>query len=120
MKTKAINTRYGVIFSRNALILTEQTLTVYPLQLTIKASLSLQGCRPQPKDEQDVEIGFHFTDISSLAVYKLDDYPYEKFSSSSFDEVEEHQDEIRQRIIVSTYDYVFDVVGQYQIQYAEE
>lgn len=119
MKTKAINTRYGVIFSRNALIIRKQELSINPLQLDISVALSLKGCRPPLDDEREIEAHFCFYDISSLSVYRLDDYPYEKFSCSSFDEVEDTSCKPRQRIILSTYDYVFDIVGQYQIDYTD-
>ncbi|MBD1227506.1 hypothetical protein [Xenorhabdus griffiniae] len=115
MKTQAIETTYGIIYSRNALIATDVALNMTPLSVKISASLSLSGCRPQIKDKDPINISINFYDIEFIKIYMLDDYPYEKYSSSSFDEVEEEHRSGNKRYILSTYDHVFDIVGKYEI-----
>lgn len=60
---------------------------------------------------------FLFTDIESLSIYKVDDYPYEKYTSSSFDEVDGEYKRNNKRIVSSTYDHVFDIVGKCDLIY---
>ncbi|HEK2689536.1 TPA: hypothetical protein SMT54_002157 [Proteus mirabilis] len=115
MKTQAIKTVYGIIYSRNALITTDVALNMTPLSIKVSASLLLSGCRPQIKDKDPINICINFYHIESIKIYMLDDYPYEKYSSSSFDEVEEEHRSGNKRYILSTYDHVFDIVGQYEI-----
>ncbi|QGU85922.1 hypothetical protein [Erwinia sorbitola] len=117
MKMKEIETKYGVIFGRNALILSNTDLNFHPFKLAIKASLSLSACRPAIMNYPDVDIQFLFDEIESLSIYKIDDYPYEKYTESSFDEVEGVYKNGRKRIVLSTYDHVFDVVGKYKLKY---
>lgn len=108
---KEIITPYGVIFSRNALIVRSHTLQLAPLTLEVRASLSLRGCRPPVADQPEVDVVFTFRNIESLSIYPLDDYPYEHYTASSFDEVEGTYEKGRQRTVLSTYDHVFDVIG---------
>ncbi|MBV7407062.1 hypothetical protein [Enterobacter sp. ENT03] len=117
MKMKEIKTRYGVIFGRNALILSNTDLNFHPFKLTISASLSLSACRPVVMNAPDVSIHFSFDEIESLSIYKFDDYPYEKYTESSFDEVEGVYKNDRKRIVLSTYDHVFDVIGKCELIY---
>lgn len=65
----------------------------------------------------DVNIQFLFDEIESLSIYKFDDYPYEKYMESSFDEVEGVYKNGRKRIVLSTYDHVFDVLGKCEVIY---
>lgn len=52
-----------------------------------------------------------------LSIYKIDEYPYEKLSKSSFDYVDEAHEGGKQHIILSTYDHVFDIIGRYGVEY---
>ncbi|WP_145956669.1 hypothetical protein [Xenorhabdus budapestensis] len=115
MKTRAIETIYGIIYSRNALILTDVELNMAPFSAKVNASLSLSGCRPQLKDKQPIDISFKFYDIEFIKIYMINNYPYEKYSSSSFDEIEEGHRLGNKRYVLSTYDHVFDVVGKCEI-----
>lgn len=115
MKMKEIETKHGVIYGRNALILSNTKLNFYPLGLTIKASLS--ACKPEVMNVPDVNVQFSFNDIENLSIYKVDDYPYEKHTKSSFDEVEGVYKNDRKRIVLSTYDHVFDVIGKCEVIY---
>lgn len=117
MKMKAIETKYGIIHGRNALILSGSELNFKPLKLTINASLSLSACRPEVLNKPDIGITFKFNDIENLSIYRVDDYPNEKYTESSFDEVFGTYKKNRKRIILSTYDYIFDVTGHYEIVY---
>lgn len=46
MIVKALETKYGKIYSRDAMILTGTELNLYPFNFTIKVSLSLSACKP--------------------------------------------------------------------------
>lgn len=117
MNTKEIQTKYGIIYARSALILSDVKLECIPFTLIVDTSLSLGGCIPEVLDVSDVKVTFIFNDIDSLFIYKTDEYPYEKYSKSSFDLVDEVHKKGKQRIILSTYDHVFDVIGRYEIKY---
>jgi hypothetical protein len=117
MNLKEIQTKYGIIFTRNALMLSEVKLKCYPFTLVVDTSLSLAGCKPEVLNVPEVKVTFIFSDIDSLFIYKIDEYPYEKYSKSSFDLVDEVHKKGRQRIVLSTYDHIFDVIGRYEIQY---
>ncbi|OCG15354.1 hypothetical protein A9G45_13100 [Gilliamella sp. HK2] len=117
MNTKEIQTKYGIIYTRNALILSEVKLECYPFTLVVDTSLSLAGCKPEILNVPEVKVTFMFNDIDRLSIYKIDEYPYEKYSKSSFDLVDEVHKAGKQRIILSTYDHIFDVIGRYEIKY---
>jgi hypothetical protein len=117
MKMKAVETRHGVIYGRNALIVTATDLTVHPMTLTVKASLSLSNCMPEILDAPDVNVTFVFTDIEHLSVCGVEAYPNEEYTDSSFDLVEGTYGNDRKRIVLSSYDHVFDVVGQCDVIY---
>ena len=55
--------------------------------------------------------------FEKLSIYKVDDYPFEQYTTSSFDLVEDIQRDGVQHIIISTYDHVFDIIGKYEIKY---
>lgn len=117
MKMKEIETRHGVIFGRSSLVLSSADFDFYPLKLTVKALLSLSACKPVVMGVPDVNIQFSFSDIESLSVCKVEDYPYEKYTESSFDEVDGVYKNDRKRIVLSTYDHIFDVVGKCEVIY---
>ncbi|ANM77836.1 hypothetical protein A4U88_3938 [Serratia marcescens] len=37
-----------------------------------------------------MKIEFFFSEIERMSIYKVDDYPYERYSESSFDLLEEY------------------------------
>ncbi|MGE2766755.1 hypothetical protein ACQHMR_21605 [Escherichia coli] len=117
MIVKALETKYGQIYGRDALILTGTELNLYPFNFTIKASLSLSACKPAIKDAHDVSLEIFISKIEKLSIYKVDDYPLEQYTTSSFDLVEDIQRDGVQHIIISTYDHVFDIIGIYEIKY---
>ena len=110
MNTVPVNTLYGIIYGRNALILKEHSVAFSPLSLMITCSLSRSAGILEILDVPDVEVVFDFTDVRRICLYKVDDFPYEKYTSSTFDKVEDG--EIDDRYILSTYDYVFDIAGK--------
>ena len=118
MKVKAIETKYGLIYGRDALILSGTELGLYPFNFVIKASLSLSSCKPGVADVPEVNVEFLFSDVERLTIYKVDDYPYEKHSLSSFDLIESDGGDKHQHIVLSTYDHVFDIIGKYEIKYS--
>lgn len=118
MNVKAIETKYGLIYGRDALVLSGTELILYPFKFVIKASLSLRSCKPMITDAPDVNVEFLFSDIKSMSVYKADDYPYEKHSLSSFDLIDGIDGDGLQHIVLSTYDHVFDVIGKYDIKWS--
>ncbi|EEH2569842.1 hypothetical protein GYD59_004703 [Salmonella enterica] len=117
MNVKAIETKYGLIYGRNALILSGTELRLYPFNFVVKASLSLSACKPIIANAQDVNIEISFSNIEQLSIYKVDNYPFEKYTQSSFDLVEDIKKDGVQHIILSTYDHVFDIIGRYEISY---
>lgn len=117
MKMKAIETKHGVIYGRDALIVTATELALHPTRLTVEASLSLANCKPQVLNAPDVSITFAFTDVERLSVCGVEEYPDEKYTESSFDLVEGTYSNARKRIVLSTYDHVFDVIGQCEVSY---
>ncbi|KHT01163.1 hypothetical protein [Pectobacterium brasiliense] len=117
LKIKELDTKYGRIFSRNALIIRDYSIQITPMTVNIKTSLSLRGCIPSVKDAPDVCVEFYFSDVESVSIYKVDDFPYEKYTLSSFDEVEGEYKKNRKRVILSTYDHVFDIIGNIELKY---
>ena len=111
MIVKALETKYGKIYGRDAMNLTGTELNLYPFNFTIKVSLSLSACKPAIKDACDVTLVFFISNIDKLSIYKLDDYPFEKYTKSSFDLVEDIQRDGVHHIIISTYDHAFNIIG---------
>lgn len=117
MNIKAIETKYGLIYSRDALIVSSTELKLYPFNFLVKASLSLSSCKPNIKDTPDVRIEFSFSNIEMMSVYKIDDYPYGGNLQSSFDLIETEREDDLQRLVLSTYDHVFDIIGKCEVNY---
>ncbi|MGX5025455.1 hypothetical protein ACWKYF_00725 [Enterobacter asburiae] len=117
MNIKAIETKYGLIYGRDALIVSSTELKLYPFNFLVKASLSLSSCKPSIKDAPDVSIEFSFSDIEMMSVYKIDDYPYDGNLQSSFDLIETEREDDLQRLVLSTYDHVFDIIGKCEVNY---
>lgn len=117
MERKEIQTKYGVIYGRDALVLSGTELKIYPFNFIINTLLSLSACKPEVLNVPDVKVKFIFSDIERLSIYKLDEYPYEKYSKSSFDCVDEINEGGRKHIVLSTYDHVFDIVVEYEVEY---
>lgn len=115
MHTLAIKTEHGVIYGRNALMVTSTAFSDRPLEIEINASLSLSCCLPEVTGVAPVKATFKFYDAISIAVYRLDDYPYEKDLSSCFDEVLFDKNNGKKRYVLSTYDSVFDIVGRCEV-----
>ncbi|WP_405081641.1 hypothetical protein ACI51X_05055 [Pectobacterium versatile] len=117
LKIKELDTKYGRIFSRDSLIIRDYSIQLAPMMVNVKTSLSLRGCIPSIKDAPDVCVEFCFSDVENMSIYKIDDFPYEKYMLSSFDEVEGKYKKNRKRVILSTYDHVFDIVGSLELKY---
>lgn len=117
IKTREIKTKHGIIIYRDSLIVSECSLSLAPMALEISASLSPLGCEPILEEGGDVKLMFKFTKMKRLCIYLVDDFPYEKLLSSSFDEVLNDRGESDGRYILSTYDHVFDVTGKCEIFY---
>ena len=119
MNVKPIETKYGLIIGRDALIISETELSLYPLNFVIKTSLSLSCCEPSLIGAFDVNVNFLFSNIKKLTIYSFDDYPYEKKSKSCFDLIDDTKEDKIQHIILSTYDHIFDIIGNYEIKYSQ-
>jgi len=52
-----------------------------------------------------------------MTIYKVDEFPNEKHSISSFDLVGEECEKKYQNVILSTYDHLFDILGKYEVKY---
>lgn len=111
-----IKTKYGIILGRDALIISEHEMIFSPFTFKVKALLSLSACEPEVLNEADVKIELFFSEIERMSIYKVDDYPYERYSESSFDLLEEYSSG-KKRVALSTYDHVFDVTGNFKILY---
>ena len=118
MNVKPIETKYGLIIGRDALIISDTELSLYPLNFVIRTSLSLSCCEPALIGVLDVNVDFLFSNIKKLTIYSLDDYPYEKNSKSCIDLIKDTNEDEVQHIILSTYDHIFDIVGNYEIKYS--
>ncbi|HFV9237828.1 MULTISPECIES: hypothetical protein [Enterobacter] len=59
MNVKALEIKYGLIYDRDALIVSGTELKLYPFNFLVKASLSLSSCKPSIKDAPDVRIEFY-------------------------------------------------------------
>jgi hypothetical protein len=108
MRTVPVVTQYGVIYGRNALINKGHNINFTPFTVTLTCSLSLRACIPEIRNVPDVEVTLKFIKIKKICIYKIDDYPYEKYSSSSFDKVDGEDT----RYALTTYDHVFDITGE--------
>jgi hypothetical protein len=117
MNTEEIKTKYGIIYARSALMLSDVKLECIPFTLVVDTSLALSCCKPKISNVPEVKVTFTFSDIYSLFIYRMDEYPYEQYLKSSFDLVDEVHKKGRQRIVLSTYDHIFDVIGRYEIKY---
>ena len=115
MNVKPVETKYGKIHSRDAVSVIQFFLTPAPFEIKIIATLWLPGCIPKQKDRKLVNIIFDFRKIDMISIYTLDKYPYEKHSISSFDEVIGENYGCKKRYILSTYDHVFDIVGDCEL-----
>ena len=82
-----------------------------------KASLSLSSCKPSVKDAPDVHIKFLYSNIEMMSVYKIDNYPYDGVLQSSFDLIETEREDDLQRLVLSTYDHVFNIIGKCELNY---
>ncbi|MEP9307185.1 hypothetical protein ABKU01_03020 [Enterobacter cloacae] len=85
MNIKSIETKYDMIYGRDALIVSSTELKLYLFIFLVNASLSLSFCKPSIKDAPDVRIEFLFSNVEMKPVYKIDDYPYDGNLKSSFD-----------------------------------
>ena len=112
MNIQAVSTKLGVIFTRDALVLKSFDMSCYPFEAVLTASLNTLGCRPITKEKKEYEVEFYFYEISCISIYKFDDYPCEKYTKSSFDEIVDTDKKEQKRFVVSTYDHVFDITGK--------
>lgn len=71
MIVKALETKYGKIYGRDAMILTGTELNLYPFNFTIKVSLSLSACKPAIKDACDVTLVFFISNIENSLYINL-------------------------------------------------
>lgn len=111
INNRPIETKYGEIYGRDALMVKEVTLDMYPMEIEVITSLDLLFCRPRRARREIVLISFKFTNIESLSITMIDESDYQLVKKSCFDkEKDEHY-------ILSTYDHVFDIVGQCEVNY---
>jgi hypothetical protein len=112
---QAIETIYGEIYGREALILKDVILNMFPLELKVIASLELSLCQPSKGLEGEALIYFKFENIKSLNITMIDESSYQPMMISCFDKIfDKEKDE---HYILSTYDHVFDVIGQCEVSY---
>ena len=114
-RLREVETKYGVIYSRDAMILNDFSLSLTPMKFDIAVSLALSGCRPSIDDDSEVNLLFRFSKVRTLGIYMLDDYQEEKYLHSGFDEYVDESGQSINRYVLSTYDHVFDVCGEYEL-----
>ena len=118
MKTTAIQTKYGVIYGREALQINDIKLGVYPMSLEVYTRLQLSFCRPKPEgDEPEVDLIFRFTSIQALEIYVYEEFAYEKDIKAAFSKTRVSDSNEFEKYVLCTYDHVFVVTGDYEIIY---
>ncbi|AYH04271.1 hypothetical protein [Pectobacterium parmentieri] len=115
VNNQAIETIYGEIHGRDALILKNVMLNMYPMEIEVITSLDLSFCQPNKGLSEEVLACFKFKNIKLLNITMIDESKYQLVKKSCFDKIlDEEKDE---HYILSTYDHVFDVVGQCEVSY---
>ncbi|MFQ0999154.1 hypothetical protein [Gilliamella sp. BG6] len=115
VNNQAIETIYGEIYGRDALILKDIIFDMFPLELKVVASLWLPHCQPSRGLEGEALICFKFKNIKSLTITMIEESKYQLVQKSCFDKVfDKEQDE---HYVLSTYDHIFDVIGQCEVSY---
>jgi hypothetical protein len=132
VNNQAIETIYGEIYGRDALILKDVILDMFPLELEILASLDLSFCQPSRGLEGEALICFKFKNIKSLTITMIDDSKYQLVKKSCFDKVFDNEKDAHhvlstydhifdkgqdEHYVLSTYDHIFDVIGQCEVSY---
>ena len=119
MKITAIQTKYGVIYGREALQIQDLKLSVYPMTLEVSTKLSSSFCRPKivTKGEDEIDLLFRFTSIQALEVYLYEEFSYEKDIQSAFSKTRVSDSNEFEKYVLCTYDHVFVVTGNYEIIY---
>jgi len=113
-KTEAVETKYGIIEGRDALIIEGYTFELMPLCLSIRTSLDLQLCVPEHHKREYRDISFTFSNITKISIHMRDEYP-DLFVESCFVKVKniENADEY----ILETYDHIFWIRGNVSLVY---
>jgi hypothetical protein len=115
INNQAIKTLYGEVYGRDAFILKNVILDMYPLELEVVTSLDLSFCQLNNGLSGEVLVYFKFKDIKSLTITMIDESKYQRVKKSCFDKV--FDTECDEHYILSTYDHVFDVIGQCEVCY---
>jgi hypothetical protein len=115
INNQAIKTLYGEVYGRDAFILKNVILDMYPLELEVVTSLDLSFCQLNNGLSGEVLVYFKFKDIKSLTITMIDESKYQLVKKSCFDKV--FDTECDEHYILSTYDHVFDVIGQCEVCY---
>ncbi|OCG39332.1 hypothetical protein A9G28_09735 [Gilliamella sp. Fer1-1] len=115
VNNQAIKTLYGEVYGRDAFILKNVILDMYPLELEVVTSLDLSFCQLNNGLSGEVLVYFKFKDIKSLTITMIDESKYQLVKKSCFDKV--FDTECDEHYILSTYDHVFDVIGQCEVCY---
>ncbi|AKG69182.1 Uncharacterised protein [Serratia fonticola] len=115
MENRAIKTQYGTIHGRDALILKNVKLDMYPMSIEVNALLDLSFCQPPTESNIEALVCFKFKNIKSLKITMIDESDYQLIKKSCFDLIVSGGNN---NYILSTYDHVFDVIGQCEVVYA--
>lgn len=113
VNNQAIETLYGEIHGRDALILKNVILDMYPMEIEVITSLDLSFYQPSRELNEEALICFKFKNIKSLTIMMIDESNYQLVKKSCFDKIfDKEKDE---HYILSTYDHVFDIIGQCEV-----
>lgn len=115
VNNQAIETIYGEIHGRDALILKNVILDMYPMEIEVITSLDLSFCQPSKDLSEEALVCFKFKNIKSLTITMIDESKYQLAKKSCFDKVLDKEKD--DHYILSTYDHVFDVIGQCEVSY---
>lgn len=114
MENKEIETKYGTIHGRDALIVNDVKLNMYPMSIDVDVLLDLSFCQPHVENGVYFPICFRFKNIKSFKITMIDESDYQLIKKSCFYLISL---EGRDNYILITYDHVFDVIGQCEVVY---
>jgi hypothetical protein len=123
METIAIKTQLGILNYRDTIIVKLLETSVLPLNLTIIGTIDGNQCSIKT-DDRNIPFNLNFNSIIMFNCFKLDYSLVDVYTKSSFDEVINSALSEKMKLlnshkhfIVSTYDYVFEVIAtDYELQ----
>lgn len=118
MKTKTIKTKIGIINARDAMVVKELSVCVYPNSIRVLLDVSTKYGSENMYKEKFVDATVIFNGVISHSLVSLDYYPYDNYLESCFCEVIDSKylsknklaEKGYKHLILSCYDHVLEVV----------